>query len=96
MTTNEAAERLRAGLYWNDDSGDYLRDIDEALAAERRATVERIIDETQRAWREETRSTDLAAGYRTGLLTAQNMARNLLDAESDAHWAEHRARAGGD
>ena len=38
--TNEAAERLRVGLYWNDDSGDYLRDIDQALAEERRATVE--------------------------------------------------------
>jgi hypothetical protein len=39
MTTNEAAERLR--FYLTDDP-DAIRHLDEALAAERRATVERI------------------------------------------------------
>jgi ABC-type multidrug transport system ATPase subunit len=39
MTSNEAAERLR--FYLTDDP-DAIRHLDEALAAERRATVERL------------------------------------------------------
>ena len=43
-TRNEAAERLRTVAYGTDILGEaeYQRDIDKALAAERRATVERI------------------------------------------------------
>ena len=43
-TTNEVAERLRTVAYGADILGEaeYQRDIDKALAAERRAAVERI------------------------------------------------------
>jgi hypothetical protein len=44
QTRNEAAERLRSDMTWEDE-GDALRfdlRLDEALDAERRATVERI------------------------------------------------------
>ena len=46
--TNEAAERLRTVAYGTDVLGEaeYQRDIDQALAAERRATVERIRERT--------------------------------------------------
>ena len=40
---NEAAERLRDAIWTApNDLGLYVKDLDEALAAERRATVERI------------------------------------------------------
>lgn len=46
MTTNDAAERLRAFLLEGDAGSayhlDHAADLDAALAAERRATVERL------------------------------------------------------
>jgi hypothetical protein len=41
-TRNEAAERLLAAGYWEQNAAERFRLLDEALAAERRATVERI------------------------------------------------------
>jgi hypothetical protein len=71
MTTNEAAERLRLFVYANanrdgmNDEAGWMKDIDEALAAERRATVERIRERLKEAMRPYGKIDDL---YRDEIL----------------------------
>jgi hypothetical protein len=43
-TRNEAAERLRQRFGWGEDRNTLVRLLGQSLAAERRATVERIRD----------------------------------------------------
>lgn len=83
MTTNEAAERLRMEMDLGFSVAHRGPLLDEALAEERRATVERIEEAINNPGRYWTHS------------DAEFLGRILAEAEDDAHWAEHRARAEG-
>jgi len=81
MTRNEAAERLLDYLEEQDGSVDVTikRTLDDALAAERRATVERIRDASHASVR---RHRGCAEGDRCPVVRGDVYLRDILDEEA--------------